>query len=287
VLALLLALPAAAQKDDEADKDAIFENTKAFVAAFHKADAKSLAAFWATDGDYTDVKGHKIKGRDKIEKSFEELFGDSKGMKLRIEGETLKFVTPDVAIEDGVSEVIPADGGPPNKARYTIVHVKKGGKWLISSMRDAHFSPPTNYTHLRGLEWAIGEWADEAAKGEVARVSFAWAKNQNFIVSNFHTAFKNITLGGGVQWIGYDPKARTIRSWSFEFSGAFGEGTWTHEGKVWTVKTTVTLREGEKATATNVITIIDADTITWESKDRTVDGKEMPAVKPVRMKRQK
>ena len=222
-LALMLAMPAAAQKGDGDDKDAIFENAKAFVAAFH----------------------------------------------------------------DGTTEVIHPDGGPPNKARYTIVHVKKGGKWLLSSVRDADFAPPTNYGHLKGLEWAIGDWADEAGKGDVARVSFAWAREQNFIVSNFHSAFKSITVGGGAQWIGFDPSAKKVRSWTFDFSGAFGEGVWANEGKTWTVKTTATLRDGLKAAATNVLTVIDADTFTLEVKDRTLDGKEMPDVKPIRMKRRK
>jgi uncharacterized protein (TIGR02246 family) len=279
-----------AQKDGEGkgkDGDAIFENAKAFVAAFDKGDVKALAAFWAEDGDYTDVRGRHVKGRAKIEAAFKETFADAKGLKLRIDSESLKFVTPDVAIEDGTTEVLHPDGGPPNKARYTIVHVKKGGKWLISSVRDADFSPPTNYDHLKGLEWLIGDWADEAGKGDVARVSFAWAKNQNFIVSNFHTAFKNITLGGGAQWIGYDPVTKKIRSWTFEFSGAFGEAVWSADGKSWTVKTALTTREGQRLKATNVITFLDANAFTFESKDRTLNGKELPPIKPIRMKRQK
>ena len=98
---------------------------------------------------------------------------------------------------------------------------------------------------------------------------------------------RNITVGGGAQWIGYDASARKVRSWSFEFSGAFGEGSWSRDGKVWTVKTTMTLRDGKKASATHIITPIDADTFTFESKDRTLDGKELPPLKPIRMKRQK
>lgn len=293
VALLLVGGVSVAHKDDKErgkgskDGDTIFENAKAFVTAFNKGDARALAAFWAADGDYTDLKGHHMKGRAKIEAAFKEVFAEVKGLKLRIDSEKLKFVTPDVAIEDGTTEVLHPDGSPPSKARYTIVHVKKGGKWLISSVRDADFSPPTNYAHLKDLEWAIGDWADEAGKGDVARVSFAWAKNQNFIVSNFHTAFKNITLGGGAQWIGYDASTKKVRSWTFEFSGAFGEGMWARDGKSWVVKTTMVLRDGKKASATHVITPIDMDTFTFESKDRKLDGKELPAVKPIRMKRQK
>lgn len=276
-----------AQKVNEKDADALFERAKTFVAAFHKGDAKAIAAFWTTDGDYTDQNGKHLKGRAEIEKAFVELFAENKGAKLRIDSAALKFVSPDVAIEDGVTEVFPADGGPPSRARYTIVHVKKDGKWLLGSVREAAYSPPTNYENLRGLEPLIGDWADEAAKGEVARISLGWAHHQNFIVSTFATTFKDITLGGGTQWIGWDAQAKKICSWTFENSGGFGEGSWTKDGNKWTIKTTATLPDGKKASATNVLTRIDADTLSLSSKDRTLDGKELPDIKEVRLKRRK
>jgi uncharacterized protein (TIGR02246 family) len=280
-----------AQKDDKGkankDGDALFERAKAFVAAFDKGDAKAVAGFWVEDGDYTDQSGKHLKGRAAIQKAFAGMFAESKGAKLRIDSEALRFVTPDVAIEDGVTEVIPPDGGPPSRARYTIVHVKKDGKWSLSSVRDAAFAPPTNYEHLRGLEGLVGDWDSEADKGEVARLSFAWAHGQNFLVAHFTTSFKNINMGGGTQWIGWDPLAKKVRSWTFESSGGFAEGTWSHDGKTWTVKTSAVLSDGVKASATNVLTLIDANTISLSSKDRTLNGKAMPELKEVRLKRRK
>src|SRR5262245_56516950 len=286
-LPLLVAGSGVAQKDKDRakDGDAIFERAKAFAAAFDKGDAKAVAEFWAEDGDYTDQSGKRLKGRAAIEKAFEAFFAENKGAKLRIDSEKMRFVTDDVAIEDGVTEVIPADGGPPSRARYTIVHVKKDGNWYLSSVRDAAYSPPTNYEHLRCLEGLVGDWASEADKGEVARVSFAWAHGQNFIVAQFATSFKNVDMGGGTQWIGYDPLTKKVRSWTFEASGGFGEGSWTQDGKTWTVKTTAVLRDGVKASATNVLTLINADTLSLSSKDRKLDGKEMPELKEVRLKR--
>jgi uncharacterized protein (TIGR02246 family) len=274
--------------DTSADKSAIAKNAEAFIEAFHKGDAKALAAFWTPDGDYTDQTGRHLKGREAIEKAFEGFFAENKGLKLRIESDSLRFVTPDLAVEDGVTEVIPPDGGPPSRARYAIVHVKKDGRWRLSSVRDAPYAPPTNYEHLRALEWAIGDWvgwAGEEEKGEADRVSFAWAENQQFIVSTFAATFKNITLGSGTRWIGWDPEAKSLRSWSFDSQGAFGQGTWTRDGDRWVIKSTFVLRDGKKAAATTVVTRIDADTISWQSKDRTLDGKPMPPAKEVRMKR--
>jgi uncharacterized protein (TIGR02246 family) len=280
-------VPAEGPKDKAAEEAAIFKNAEAFVAAFHKGDAKAVAAFWTKDGDYTDQTGRTVKGRDAIEKLFTEFFAENKGLKLRIEILGMKFVTGDVAIEDGMTATISPDGAPPSRARYTIVHVKQDGKWMLSSVRDAPFAVPTNQEHFRGLEWLIGDWASDSDKGETARVAFAYTDSQNFITASFTTTFKNVMIGGGTQWIGYDPLAKGIRSWTFEHGGGFGESTWKQDGDKWTSKSTGVTRDGKKHTATNILTRIDADTMSWESKNRTEDGKDLPDIKPIRMKRVK
>jgi len=269
------------------EEAALLKSAEAFLEAFHKGDAKALAGFWTPEGDYTDQTGRTLKGREAIEKAFKEFFAENKGMKLRIDIASLRFVTPDVAIEDGTTAVIPPDGAPPSRARYTNVHVKKDGQWLLSSVREAPYSVPTNHEHLRQLEWAVGDWAAEPEKGEVARVSFAWTESQNFLVSSFTTTFKDIAIGGGTQWIGWDPVGKQIRSWTFETTGGFGEGTWTRDGNKWIIKATATLRDGKKLKATNIVTRIDADTMSWQSKDRSEDGKQLPDIKEIKMKRVK
>ena len=277
-----------AGKEDDAAKDALAKTAEAFIAAFDKGDAKALAAFWTTDGDYVDQTGHHLKGREAIEARLKQLFEESKDLKLRIDSMSMRFVTPDLAIEDGITEVLPPDGAPPSRARYTNVLVKKDGKWLLSSVREAPYAPPTNYEHLRGLEWAIGNWVggpDEGEKGEVDRIALAWSENQQFLVVTFTSSFKNISLGGATQWIGWDPEAKSIRSWSFDNTGGFGQGIWTREGDKWLIKSTSMLRDGKKASATNVVTRVNEDTLTWQSKDRTLDGKPLPPTKEVRMKR--
>src|SRR5262249_36380391 len=159
----VIAGPASAGRgDDDKDKAAIQKNAEGFVEAFHKGDAKALAAFWTPDGDYTILTGRHMKGREAIEKAFEEFFKENKDLKLGIDSESLRFVTPDVAVEDGITSVSSPNGGPPSRARYTIVHVKKDGQWAMSSVRDAAYAPPTNQEKLQGLEWVIGDWADEA-----------------------------------------------------------------------------------------------------------------------------
>jgi uncharacterized protein (TIGR02246 family) len=278
---------AASPKGNASDMEAIAKNGEAFVKAFDKGNAKALAGFWTEDGDFTDQTGRHLKGREAIEKSLKKMFADSKGLKLHIESEALRFVTPDVAIEDGTTEVIPSDGGPPTKARYSIVHVKKDGRWFLSSIRNSPFAPPSQFEHLQGLGWIIGEWAGETDKGDGERLSFAWGEDQNYIVGAFSTTARNVPVSSAKQWIGWDPLAKRVQSRIIDATGAFGEGHWTADGKKWVVKTTVVLSDGKKAAATFVLSPTDAETITLESRDRSVDGNTLPDSKEVKLKRVK
>ncbi len=285
----LSARPASAAdaKENAPEEAAIKKNAEAFIAAFDKGDGKAVAAFWTPDGDYVDETGKQMKGRAEIEKAFAEFFAENKGLKVQIHTESLRFVTPDVAVEDGVTSVAEPDGGPPSRARYTVVHVKKEGQWMLSSVRDTPYAPPSNYEHLKELEWAIGDWVDEGENGQVARVSFEWSESQNFILGTFAANFKNIEVGGGTQTIGWDPIKKQIRSWTFDEDGGFGEATWTRDGDRWVIKSELVLPDGKKVAATHIVTHVDADAITWQSKDRTVDGKPIPDVKEIKMKRVK
>lgn len=274
-------------KTHAADEALLLKQAEAFVEAFHKGDAKAVTSFWTPEGDYTDVTGKRLVGHEAIEKSFQTFFAENKGAKLRIDIESLRFITPDVAIEEGVTAVLTPEGGPPSRAKYSIVHVKKDGKWHIGSVRDTVYTSPSNFEHLKGLEGLVGSWAAEAEGNEVARISFSWSENQNFLTSSFATTFKNITIGGGTQWIGWDPANKAVRSWSFHANGGFGEGIWSRQKDTWTIKTVATLPDGKKATAVDVITFVDANTITFHAKERTHDGKPLPDVKEVKLKRVK
>ena len=274
-------------KGNAAEEKALKTRAEEFVAAFNKGDAKALAGFWTEDGDYVDQAGHTLSGRKAIQEAFEKQFGVAKGAKLRIDTASLRFVKPDLAIEDGTTEIAYGNDGPPTGARYTAVHVKQGGQWMLASVRDAILVPPSNHEHLRDLDWLAGEWEDEAAKGEMAKASYTWAENDNFLVSTFAVTLKDVPVAGGTQWIGWDGAAKGVRSWAFDSNGGFSDGTWTREGDKWTVKTTVTLRDGKKATSTNVITRVDPDHFTWQSTNRSVDGKAQPDSEAVKMKRAK
>ena len=274
-----------ADQGDAQQASALMKNAQAFVEAFEKGDAKAVAAFWAEDGDYVDLSGRRLQGRPAIEDAFKDFFAENKGLKLRIDVNSVRFVTPDTAIEDGRTSVTSPDGGPPNQARYTNVHVKKNGQWVLQSVRETPYTAPGNYEHLRGLEWAIGEWVDEEGGPEIDHATFEWSLDGNFLISTQDVTVKDTLVSRSTEWIGWDPATSQIRSWSFVADGSIGENTWSSEGDQWIIKTNAVLPDGKKLAATNIITRNGPDAITWQSKDRTLDGKALPDVKEIKMKR--
>jgi uncharacterized protein (TIGR02246 family) len=278
-------LPANAANQAPADKEAIFDNAKAFVDAFEKGDAKTVAAFWAEDGDYADLDGRHLQGRTAIEDAFKEFFKENKGLKLRIDVKSVRFVTPDVAIEDGISSVIPPDGASPKQGSYTNIHVKKGGQWVLQSVREAPYTPPGSYEHLHGLDWAVGEWVDEGDGPEIDHVTFEWTDDGNFLISTQDVTVKDTLVSRATEWIGWDPATSQIHSWSFVADGSVGENIWSTDGDQWIIRTNATLPNGKKLAATNIISRNGPDAITWQSKDRTLDGKALPDVTEIKMKR--
>jgi len=269
------------------EQAAINKTAAAFVDAFHKGDAKTLASFYLPNADYVDAGGQVFEGREVIEKLYTDFFALNKGYQLRLNIDSRKFPTEALAIEDGTSVVIAPDGTAPVRTRYTNVFSKVDGKWMLSSVREGNAVAPSNYEFLRGLEWSIGEWLDVEPSGAVGHISFVWAPGNNFIVSTRTEDFKDVSLLRTTQWIGWDAATKQIRSWSFQADGGTDMSTWTQNGSTWSIKTDSILANGSKASSTSVITPVDADTITWKMKDQTVNGKEVPDTKEVKMKRVK
>jgi uncharacterized protein (TIGR02246 family) len=281
-------VPAGAEEPKGEEKALDKERRAAFIAAYDKGDAKAVAAFWTADATYVDPDGREHKGREAIQKMYEKVFADNKGAKLAIHVTALKQLTPDVVLEDGVTEVTPAGGGFPAAAQFSAVLVKKDGEWYLQSIRESEAQPASaNAEHLEDIEWLIGDWTGENEKGESASASYDWAENDNFIVSEFATTLDGIPVAGGTQWIGWDAIDKQIRSWSFYSGGGFGEAVWNKEGNQWALKVIARTAAAKKVTATNLITKTDDDHLTWQVTKLTVDGEPLPDLKPVKMKRVK
>jgi uncharacterized protein (TIGR02246 family) len=272
---------------DQEKQDAAKERRASFITAYDRGDAKAVAAFWAPDATYVDEDGIEYQGRSAIEKLYEKLFEAHKGAKLAIHVTSSKAVSPDVLLNEGVTEVTLPGGGPPAAERFLAVLVKKDGEWLLQSVHDSVAHQQSNADRLDDLEWLVGEWAGESEKGDSATAEYEPQYDGNFLVCTYSITLDGVPVSGGTQWIGWDAIEKQVRSWTFYSGGGVGEAVWTKEGNRRASNVRARTAAGNQVTATNVITKIDDDNMSWQLTKLTVDGKPMPEMPPVKMKRVK
>jgi hypothetical protein len=195
--------------------------------------------------------------------------------------DSVEFVSPNVAVEKGSAEITHAKAET-EKSKYTAVHVRRDGKWLLDRVTEAEIPPPkpSNYEHLKELEWMIGSWIDQDNRATV-QTDCEWCKNRNFMTRSFAAVVGDQVNLSGMQIVGWDPAAKQIRSWVFDSDGGFSQGKWTHKGNKWFVEQTGTLPDGGKSAATNIFTKVDDNSFTWQSTNRVVDGEIQPNVPEV------
>jgi uncharacterized protein (TIGR02246 family) len=263
-----------------------------FTKAFNAGDAKALAALCTPDARIVTLSGKAIDGREAIDKEFADSFADHPGQKIELKTETLRFLGSDAAIEEGLATITTprADGGPAEPAeatRYSAAYVKRDGKWLHDSIRDYAAVPAEEASaqdNLKELEWLVGEWIDESDEGEV-HTTCRWAENRAFLQRSFQVRIRGRAAMSGTQLIGWDPRLKQIRSWVFDSDGGFSESLWSRDGERWVIKSGGVVRDGRAASATNILTRVNRDTIRWTSVDRTVGSEVLPDAEEITLVR--
>jgi uncharacterized protein (TIGR02246 family) len=276
--------PAAEPAGRADDEKAIRATIDAFARAFREGDAKAIAAMFTEDGEAVDAEGGTIQGRRAIEAHYAARFADGPGDKIETTVETIKFLAPGIAREDGRTRLTPSGAGTPVAGRYSAIHVKQDGRWLVASVRELPHEEAGHYEHLKPLEWLVGDWVEEA-EGAVVLTSVAWSDNQNFLLRSFDVRVAGKPALTGTQRIGWDPLTKQVKSWVFDSRGGYGEGLWMRSGDQWVIKATVVRPDGRTTTATQVLTYVNNDTLRWKSIDRTLGGEIAHEIDEVTMVR--
>jgi uncharacterized protein (TIGR02246 family) len=263
------------------DEAAIRKSVESYTAAFNNMDAKALAAHWSPEAVYTNpITEEQVVGREAIEKQFAAIFAQLKGAKLESKVESIRFISPNVAVEHGTAQLVAA-GEKPVETTYTAIHVKRDGKWLLDRVTEEDVPVVmSHYDKLKELEWMIGTWVDEDDRSSV-ETTCQWSKNRNFLVRSFTISVRDRVERSGMQVIGWDAAAKQIRSWVFDTSGGFGEGVWTKKGNRWLIQAKDVSADGQKLSSQNILTVVDKDRFTWQSVDRQADGEPLPNIDEV------
>jgi uncharacterized protein (TIGR02246 family) len=263
------------------DETAIRKSTAEFIKAAEKGDAKAVAAAWTEEGEYINEDGTTLRGRAAIEAAYAKAFAKKKNVKMEINIESIRFPSKDTAIEEGYAKSYKPNAENPTSSRYSVLHVREGGKWLMAVLREW----PDEGVSLHDLDWIIGTWEAKTDEAQI-RTTYEWDAKKNSIHCQ-------ITIKGpgrqinATQVLLKDPRTGLVRSWIFDDDGGFGDGAWTQDGKRWVIVASGVQADGGELMAKNIMTPVDKDSFTWQSTERTLDGEEMPNIAPVKVTRVK
>lgn len=269
-----------------ADEQTIRQMDEGFLKAYGRADAKGVAAYFAVNAEYVDELGNVFQGRQAIEDSMIEFFAENPGCKLEMNVDSIRFISPGIAIEDGTTTITRTEGEPTIESLYTTVHVKTDGKWLVASVRDhAPKNRRLHHSQLQQLDWLVGNWVDEE-DDSIVNFSCEAVDNGNFLLRKFNIQIAGQEAMSGTQRIGWDPLTGKLRAWIFDSEGAYVEGLWHRDGDNWVLRSTGVTADGETASSTSIYTFVNEHTMTWQSVDQEIAGVQQPDSEVVTIVRQ-
>ncbi|MFM9057870.1 MAG: SgcJ/EcaC family oxidoreductase [Planctomycetaceae bacterium] len=281
-LASVLLLAAAAGAADPAprqgDEAQIRAAAQAYLDALGRGDGKACAALWTPDGDIVDDLGAVLPGRDTAAAATPAPAGTARP-EVRISDTKVRFLTADVAMEDGTIEIGPA--GAAVSGRFTATWVRHDGAWKLTALREARAAEPAGPASLGQLAWMVGDWEIErkapaanaplapgASERPTMRLTVKWNDTKTFLERDLSVGPPAGASGPTMtisQRIGWEPLSRSIRSWAFGSDGSHAEGTWHRDGGSWIAHVTTVRPDGSQLGSINIYTYDGKDRCVWRS----------------------
>jgi uncharacterized protein (TIGR02246 family) len=133
--------PARSANESAANEAAIRELVQKYMDARELQDPRALEALFTSDADQLVSSGEWRKGRNDVVqgtlKSSQNMAG-----KRAITGESVRFLSPDVAIADGRYEITGLPNSQTRKMWTTLVLTRTSDGWRIAAIRNMLPAPP-------------------------------------------------------------------------------------------------------------------------------------------------
>ena len=143
---------------------------------------KTIASLFVGNGEIVNEEGESVQGREGIERTFAKVFKANPKSQISVSVQSLRFVSPSVAMEDGVSTVTRQSGQPAERSRYTVVHVKRDGALADGQHRDlpdeAALRPRKRVKQLTMADWRVG---GRESPPRWSLTSYRWADDHRSI----------------------------------------------------------------------------------------------------------
>ncbi len=263
---------------------AVRATSDAFVAAFDKGDAQAVAALWTVDGQLVDEAGQVYSGRPAIAAAYAKFFQEHPGVKIKVAIDSVRMLNDGAAMEVGHASLEPVPANAAGSAKYTAMHVRVDGKWLMASVHEVSDATPTTSSNLASLDWLVGKWTGEE-RGATTEVVCRWLPNKTFLERRYSVTAADKSTTSGVQLIGLNPRTRQIISWGFNSDGGQSIGTWLSQEGGWAIDAVGLRPDGADTHAINLLTKLDDDAYAWRSVGRNVAGQPRPDTDEIVLKR--
>ncbi len=267
-------------RENSAGRQAVEAAIRDFANAFNAHDLQAVAAQYTTAAEITDQAGRVTRGQTAIHDAFAKVFKDVPGLKMHLDVQSIRFLSSELAVEDGISTMTSGPTAAAHHDRYTVTHVKQDGKWLIAGARDWAPTPLSASEQLQQLDWLVGEWVDENGS-TLVHTNYHWSEDKRYLLSKYSVHRAGQPAVEGMQRVGWDPHLKQLHSWTFDSVGGFSEGLWTRAGEQWIVKLTGVVADGRVRSATNTLTRLGPDHASFQSRDRVTGGEVQPDLEPV------
>jgi uncharacterized protein (TIGR02246 family) len=276
MLCLISGMPLQAVEASETGGEtaAVRSASRSYVDAVARGDSETLLRAWTNEGDYVDASGRRHRAREFIRTSAARPGAAKMNRRAEKHESSLRFIAPGVAIEDGAYDAGTSGEGQASTGRFTAVWVKRDGRWLLDSLREAVSATSPMSERLRPLEWLLGEWvgvADDSAILVSARVS----DRGTYIIRDF-AVLGDAVEATATERIGWDQESGGFKSWTFDSQDGRGEGTWKRDGDGWIVETREVMGDGSQALTTAKVSLGDGRHFLWNVTQSKVGDESLP-----------
>jgi uncharacterized protein (TIGR02246 family) len=265
------------------DAELIRQTSQAFTAAFDKGDAAAIAKMWTAGGELVDASGKVYKGRAEIEAAYKEFFAAHPGEKIKVSVDSINLLSEESALEQGTASLESADSSCVESAgKYTAVHVKQDGAWLMAFVHESDAAVSSSASALSDLDWLVGKWSVEEY-GATMTINCRWLPNQSFLERSFTVVTPDKQKSSGIQIVG--TQAGSVTSWNFNSDGSHAVAVWMPTATGWAIRSSGMLPDGTETHAVNLLSKLDENAYSWQSVQRSVGLESLPNTGEVILKR--
>ena len=125
------------------EEQVLYENYFRFSGAWNRGDPDALVEFYDEETDHFSADGRVAKGRTAVRDLFaDQLETVYKGSRLTLTLDSLRFLSPEIALANGQFELTNVKGPqgrtlPPLRGLHTDIWVLSDGTWRVAASRTA------------------------------------------------------------------------------------------------------------------------------------------------------